>query len=100
MCVKLGILILLIERWTERKIMKPGIECCPTLCSGFFLLIMEKAEILEALEELYGTSNPLDVPEPDRWMLYENFKSNIRNISKDPDDYTRHIITISEALEL
>lgn len=61
---------------------------------------MDKIEILDALEETYGTSNPQDVPESERWILYENIKSNIRGISKDPDEYTRQIIVISEALEL
>jgi len=61
---------------------------------------MDKIEILEALESIHGTSNPLDVSEPERWQLYETIKSNIRNCSSNPDDYTRQIILISETLEL
>lgn len=61
---------------------------------------MDRTEILDALEEIHGTSNPLDVPERDRWILYENIKSNIRNIGMNPDDYTKQIIVICEALEL
>ena len=61
---------------------------------------MDKIEILEALESIHGTYNPADVPEPERWQLYENIKSNIRNCSNNPDDYTRQIILISETLEL
>lgn len=61
---------------------------------------MDKIEILQSLEEEYGTSNPLEIPESDRWVLYENFKSNIRLSSNNPDEYTRQIIVISEALQL
>ncbi len=61
---------------------------------------MDKIEILEALESIHGTSNPQEVSEFDRWNLYETIKSNIRNTSKNPDDYTSQIIRISEALEL
>lgn len=61
---------------------------------------MDKIEILEALESIHGTSNPLDVSEPERWQLYETIKSNIRLNTSNPDDYTRQIIFISETLEL
>ena len=61
---------------------------------------MDKIEILEALESTHGTSNPLEVPELARWQLYETIKSNIRDSSRNPDDYTRQIILISETLEL
>lgn len=61
---------------------------------------MDKIEILEALESVHGTSIPSDVSEPDRWRLYETIKSNIRLSTKNPDDYTRQIILISETLEL
>ena len=61
---------------------------------------MDKIEILEALESIHGTSNPLDVSEPERWQLYETIKSNIRLNTSNPDDYTRELILISETLEL
>jgi hypothetical protein len=61
---------------------------------------MDKSEIIQILEDDYGTSNPLDIPESDRWHIYENLKSNIRLQNGNPDEYTRHIILISEALEL
>ena len=61
---------------------------------------MDKIEILEALESIHGTSTPSDVSESDRWQLYESIKSNIRNCSPNPDDYTRQIILICETLEL
>ena len=70
------------------------------LSGSFKLFVMDKIEILEALESAHGTTNPLDVPEPDRWQLYESIKSNIRLNSSNPDDYTRQIILISETLEL
>ena len=61
---------------------------------------MDRNEILQILEDDYGTSNPLEIPELERWILYENLKSNISLNTKNPDDYTREIITISEALQL
>jgi hypothetical protein len=61
---------------------------------------MDKSEIIQILEDDYGTSNPLDIPESDRWYLYENLKSNIRLQNGNPDEYTKQIILISEALEL
>ena len=66
----------------------------------FYFNNMDKIEILEALESIHGTSNPLEVPELDRWQLYETIKSNIRDSSRNPDDYTRQIILISETFEL
>lgn len=60
---------------------------------------MDRNEILQVLEDDYGTSNPLEISELDRWRLYENLKSNIQTTS-NPDDYTRQIIIISETLEL
>lgn len=61
---------------------------------------MERQEIESILQQDYGTSNALDVPEPERWQLYEILKSNIRFQSKNPDDYTRQLILISDTLEL
>jgi len=61
---------------------------------------MDKIEILETLESTHGTSIPSDVDESDRWKLYEDIKSNIRESTPNPDDYTRQIILISETLEL
>lgn len=60
---------------------------------------MDKNEIIQILEDDFGTSNPLEIPEQDRWRLYETIKSNLIPTT-NPDDYTRQIITISEALEL
>lgn len=60
---------------------------------------MDKIEIIEALEDTFGTSEPKDVNESDRWILYSNLKSNIKATSS-PDDYTRQIILICETLEL
>jgi hypothetical protein len=59
-----------------------------------------KEEILEALQDLYGTSEPDEVSESERWYMYENMKSNIRNCGGNPDEYTRQIILISEVLKL
>lgn len=64
------------------------------------LTLMDKNEIIQILEDDYGTSDPLDIPDKDRWRLYETLKSNIRVNTSNPDDYTRQIILISEALEL
>ena len=69
-------------------------------CGYFYFSLMDKIEILEALESAHGTSNPLEVAESDRWQLYETIKSNIRDCTPNPDDYTRQIILISETLEL
>lgn len=62
-------------------------------------MVMDKIYITEALEEAYGTSNPQDVDEYDRWQLYVTLKSQIKT-SKNPDDYTRQVILIAEVLEL
>ena len=60
---------------------------------------MDKAQILQILEDDYGTSNPLDIPESDRWELYSNLKSNIKS-NGDPNEYTRQIILMCEVLDL
>lgn len=59
---------------------------------------MEKAQILETLDEIYGTQIPDEVTEADRWNLYEELKSKLKGLS--PDQYTAQIILIAEALEL
>lgn len=59
---------------------------------------MDKAQILETLEELHGTLMPDEVTEADRWNLYEDLKSKLKGLS--PDQYTAQIILIVEALEL
>lgn len=61
---------------------------------------MDKSQIIQILEDDYGTSIASEIPEIDRWRLYETLKSNIRLNSSNPDDYTRQIILISETLEL
>jgi len=60
---------------------------------------MDKDEILQILDDTYGSRNPIDVPESDRWRLYENIKSNIKATS-NPDEYTRQLILICDVLEL
>jgi len=60
---------------------------------------MDKDEILQILEDNYGTSNPLDISESDRWELYSNLKSNIES-GGDPNEYTRQIILMCEVLDL
>jgi hypothetical protein len=59
---------------------------------------MDKFQIQDVLENEYGTSDPLEVPERERWLLYERFKQSLGYI--DPDEYTRQIILITDALEL
>lgn len=91
-------IITLLDR--AQRILKPGMECCPTLCTGLFISTMDKSEILQILEDDYGTSNPLEIPDSDRAILYENLRSNIRLQNGNPEEYTRQLIIISEALEL
>ena len=61
---------------------------------------MDRSEILQILEDDYGTSDPLQIAERDRWELYVTLKSNIRLETNNPDDYTRQIIMIAEVLSL
>ena len=61
---------------------------------------MDRSEILQILEDDYGTSDPLQIDERDRWELYVTLKSNIRLETNNPDDYTRQIIMIAEVLSL
>jgi len=78
--------------------LRPELSNCNRLF--YFQRYMDKIEILETLESTHGTSTPSDVDESDRWKLYEDIKSNIRESTPNPDDYTRQIILISETLEL
>ncbi|MDR9419493.1 hypothetical protein [Gracilimonas sp.] len=61
---------------------------------------MDKNEIIQILEDDYGTSNPNDLSETDRAILFETLRSNIRLDSSNPDEYTKQLIIISEALEI
>ena len=61
-------------------------------------MVMDKAQIFNALEDLHGTSIPEEVSESDRWNLYEVLKSNLKGLT--PDQYTKEIISIVETLEL
>ena len=61
---------------------------------------MDRNEIIEILEDNYGTSNPLDLAEIERWRLYDKLKFSIAMSHATPDEYTRQIILISDTLEL
>ena len=61
---------------------------------------MDRNEILQILEDDYGTSNPLEIPEIERWRLYDKLKFSISMSQATADEYTRQIILISDTLEL
>ena len=57
---------------------------------------MDKSEIIQILEEDYGTSIPSEVPETERIALSERLRFEL----KPSPDYSKQLVTISEALEL
>lgn len=61
---------------------------------------MDKNEIIQILEDDYGTSDPNEISESERRQLFERLKFSLQMSFCNAEDYTKGIVIMYETLEL